>query len=128
MGIVVDPRDTKKLYAAMMGPFQRIADEGVYASSDNGETWTRIAHVPMPYELALDTKAVTPTLYVATGIEGVFKVTKKPNSDEWTSAVFGNRDNGLDTTRCWTVTVDPHNSRRIYVGTHGTGIFVGEAK
>lgn len=125
-GIQVDPKNPDRVYVAMMGPFRRIADEGVYLSPDRGKTWKRIAQVPMPFELAVDPAAETPTVYVATGIEGVFKVQQKANADDWTVENYANKKNGLDNTRCWSVTVDPHNHHRLYVGTHGSGVFVGE--
>jgi photosystem II stability/assembly factor-like uncharacterized protein len=125
-GIVIDPRNPKRIFVTKMGPFQRHPDEGVYLSEDGGDSWKKIAQVPIPFELAIDSSALATKLYVATAIEGVFKVEKKANSDAWTTEVAANRDNGLDTTRCWSVTVDPHHRQRIYIATHGTGVFTGE--
>ncbi|MFA5206555.1 MAG: hypothetical protein WC708_19320, partial [Lentisphaeria bacterium] len=126
-GLQVDPKHPDRVYVAMMGPFQRIADEGVYLSSNGGKDWKRIAQVPMPFELAVDPDAASPTVYVATGIEGVFKIQQKAKADDWTVENYANRSNGLDNTRCWSVTVDPNHHQRLYVGTHGSGVFVGEA-
>lgn len=123
--LAVDPKNPNRVYASLMKSFREHPDEGIYMSEDRGETWTKIARVPIPYDISLDSSGEKPILYVASQCHGVYKLTQD-SEGKWQCEIYGDHRNGLDNTRCWTVTVDPHNPKRLYVGTVGSFVFVGE--
>ncbi|NLX05938.1 MAG: hypothetical protein GXY33_12430 [Phycisphaerae bacterium] len=123
--LVPDPADSRRVYATVMRGFRTDPIEGVYLSEDGGEKWSRIAHVPVPFEMDLDASGERPVLYVASQCDGVYRVALDAEG-KWQASRYGDKSNGLDGLRVWGVTVDPHNPKRIYAGTHGTGVFVGE--
>ncbi len=125
-GLAVDPRNPNRIYASVMKNFQLVPTDGLYFSDDGGEHWSKAVDIPIPYGIALDTVVAEPTVYVASQTHGIFKVTQDLKTKKWKAEPFGNMSNGLANTRCWTVTVDPHNHKRIYAGVHGSFIFVGE--
>ncbi len=125
-GLAVDPRNPNRVYASIMKNFQLVPTDGLYFSDDGGDHWAKAADVPIPYGIALDTVVPEPTIYVASQSHGVFKVTQDLKTKKWKTEPFADKSNGLVNLRCWTVTVDPHNHRRIYVGTHGSFVFKGE--
>jgi photosystem II stability/assembly factor-like uncharacterized protein len=124
--IIVDPRNLNRIYVSMMRSFRELPDQGIYISEDGGKTWAKIAVIPVPYEMAFDPTAKGTVLYVASQCGGVYKVSQPVKGGEWKTESFANNSNGMVNARCWTVTVDPHNSKRIYAGCHGRGVFVGE--
>jgi len=125
VSIIVDPNNRNRVFVSVMKDFGGHEDQGVYESKDNGLSWKRIANVSIPFEMAIDPSAESPLLYVASQGMGVYKVWEE-SADNWRTEIFADKHNGLDNTRVWSVTVCPHDPKRIYVATHGTGVFVGE--
>jgi photosystem II stability/assembly factor-like uncharacterized protein len=123
--LVVDPKKPNRIFASLMKSFVEHPDEGVYLSEDGGENWNRIARVPIPYDLSLDATKNHPILYVASQCYGVYKVYQDAGG-QWKSKIYGDHCNGLDNTRCWTVTIDPCDPNRLYVGTVGSFVFVSK--
>ncbi len=123
--LVVDPRNPNRIFASLMKSFVEHPDEGVYLSEDRGENWKKIVRVPIPYDLALDASKKTPIIYVASQCRGVYRI-YQDSAGQWQSEIYGDHRNGLDNTRCWTVTIDPRDPNRLYVGTVGSFVFSGK--
>lgn len=124
--VAVDPRNPDRIYASVMKNFRLVPTDGLYYTDDGGEHWAKASDIPIPYGIALDTAVPEPTVYVASQTHGVLKVTQDPKTKTWKTEPFADKSNGLVNMRCWAVTVDPTDHNRIYVGTHGGFVFVGE--
>jgi len=126
--LAVDPADARRIYACQFTSWHGSPEQGLYITEDAGTTWRRIAEINVPYGVTCVPGTPSPTVLVASQTHGVVKVRFDPGTKTWKTEPFADPSNGLVNTRCWTVTVDPHNPGRVFVGTHGTAVFIGELK
>jgi photosystem II stability/assembly factor-like uncharacterized protein len=126
--LAIDLLTPRRVYACQFTSWHGSPEQGLYATEDGGTTWSRIAQINVPYDVTWVPRTAVPTVLVASQTHGVLKVQFDPKSKTWKTEPYANQSNGLSNTRCWTVTVDPHNSRHYFIGTHGTCIFEGTEK
>lgn len=118
IGFVVDPSDSRTLYAAGS------VEGGIFKSTDSGKTWTKMSSglIGAPSFLVIDLRNPQ-TLYT-----GTFSVTEArgrifktmDGGASWTTI-----DNGITrplTTSPFALVIDPTNSQTLYVASYG-GIF-----
>ena len=110
LAVAVDPSSSATVYIST-------ADDGVFRSTDGGQTWTEIEST-LPYA-DLWTLAVNPTgpsaLYAATAGDGIFKTTDRGAT--WTAL-----SSGLTGAYVTQVAIDPTNPAIAYVATYDAGI------
>jgi len=121
--MTLKPGNHNTIYAAVMRTWTTDPDDGVYRSKDAGETWEQIAFVDMPHDLTYYPVPDEPTLLVGSKSMGVVQLTEDPATGKWEKSTFAHKHNGLDHTRVWGVDLDPNHPERVYVGTHGTGLY-----
>ncbi len=128
--LVVCPSDPRRIYVAARERYanRKLNPGGVFATRDGGTTWTRVLE-----DRFIDSLAVDPgnaDVVFAGGMD-------HPYHDEALgSGVRVSRDGGrtwtslntprLTCTKIASLTVDPHNPRRLYAGSSGNGVFVLE--
>jgi photosystem II stability/assembly factor-like uncharacterized protein len=108
--IIVDPRDSKLLYASTWTLYS--GGGGVYRSTDSGRTWNIIglAHETVR---ALAQSPTDPKLLLAGALSGVYRST-----DEGKTWVKITPDNHPDLNRFDSVAFDPKDNNTIYAGTY----------
>ncbi len=126
--LAIDLLNPQRVYACQFSNWHGSPEDGLYATEDGGTTWTRITQINVPYDVTCVPRTAVPTVLVASQTHGILKVHFDPKSKTWKTEPFANQSNGLSNLRCWTVTIDPHNPRHYFIGTHGTCIFEGIEK
>ena len=108
--ILVDPRDSNRLYASSWTLYS--GGGGVYRSDDAGHTWNLIglAHETVR---ALAQSATDPTLLLAGSLTGVYRSTDEGAS--WTRIT---PENHPDLNRFDSLAFDPKDNNIIYAGTY----------
>jgi len=108
--IIVDPRDSNRLYASSWTLYS--GGGGVYRSDDGGHTWNIVglAHETVR---ALAQSPTDPKLLLAGSLTGVYRST-----DEGASWVKITPDNHPDLNRFDSVAFDPKDNNVIYAGTY----------
>jgi hypothetical protein len=119
--LVIDPRDSQRLYLTAWGHEGREVDSGggVFVSTNAGQTWTPLfqdsQHV---FDLALDPR--NPDILYITGFD---------------AAAYRSTDRGTHWTRIkgytfkwgYRVIPDPNDATKIYITTYGGGLWHGPA-
>ncbi|MBI4460725.1 MAG: hypothetical protein HY648_11800 [Acidobacteria bacterium] len=110
LGLAVDPSNPGTVYVSTGG-------EGIFRSTDSGQSWTRILEEPND---AAWTLAVSPSgsslLYAAAAEEGIFKTTDRGAT--WTAL-----SSGLTGAYVNQVAIDPANPAIVYAAaSYGAGI------
>jgi photosystem II stability/assembly factor-like uncharacterized protein len=108
--IIVDPRDSNRLYASSWTLYS--GGGGVYRSDDAGRTWNIVglAHETVR---ALAQSPTNPKLLLAGSLTGVYR-----SEDEGASWVKITPDNHPDLNRFDSVVFDPKDNNIIYAGTY----------
>jgi photosystem II stability/assembly factor-like uncharacterized protein len=108
--IIIDPRDTNRLYASTWTLYS--GGGGVYRSDDGGRTWNIIG---LPHETvrALAQSTTNPDLLLAGALTGVYR-----SQDDGASWVKITPDNHPDLNRFDSVAFDPRDNNIIYAGTY----------
>jgi photosystem II stability/assembly factor-like uncharacterized protein len=128
--LVVAPGDPRRLYLAARDHWNgsRTLPGGVYRSDDSGKTWKRVLEDDFVQGLAVDTRNAD-VVYAG--------LTDHPYHDESTGdGVMMSRDGGntwksingtgLSCKQVNLIVIDPHNPDRLYLGTGGNSVFVGD--
>jgi hypothetical protein len=143
---VADPGHFDTLYLCQREKYDRSLDPpvlfpgGLFRSTDGGRTWARIFDYHFTNCLAISSRRAgrdapprqagrdaPPLLYVGTTdhpyhdncrAEGVFK--SADGGQTWQQEIDGLTDWGIAS-----LTLDPHDPSRLYVGTGGNGVFIG---
>ena len=127
----VAPADPRRLYLTARHYYERsrgVFAGGVYRSDDGGVTWQHVLEDRFAEGLAVDPRDAD-VVYAG--------LTDHPYHDESTGrGILGSRDggrtwtslngNGLTCRHVTTITIDPNQPTRLYLGTGGNGVFVGE--
>jgi photosystem II stability/assembly factor-like uncharacterized protein len=105
----------KKLLINNFGDLFAGADDGIYRTEDDGDTWAPI-NTGLTDRRILDVAVNSGNqLFVSTFRSGVFR--SDDNGDSWQQVI-----NGLGSARVRAMTVDP--AQNIYAGTENNGIFI----
>jgi photosystem II stability/assembly factor-like uncharacterized protein len=108
--IIVDPRDSKRLYASTWTLYS--GGGGVYRSDDSGHSWKLIG-LPKETVRALAQSPTNPKLFVAGSLTGVYRSTNDGNT--WERITPSNHD---DLRNFDSVAFDPRDENIIYAGTY----------
>lgn len=120
-GLVLDPRDNRRIYLAAWGRQSPDVDTGggVYLSTDGGQSWksafTEAQHI---YDVTIDPKAPD-ILYICGFDAGAYRSTDA--GLHWT------RIRGFNFKWGHRVIVDPKDSSMIYITTYGGSVWHGPA-
>ncbi len=96
----------------------------LYLSRDGGQKWSRRGgNLPLGNFASIIVNPNKPDeVFVASALESNGGIYQSQNSGQNWKRVDG-KDWALPTTRIWTMTFDPRNTDRIFVGTHSSGIY-----
>jgi photosystem II stability/assembly factor-like uncharacterized protein len=108
--IIVDPRDSKRLYASTWTLYS--GGGGVYRSDDSGHSWKLIG-LPKETVRALAQSPTNPKLFIAGSLTGVYRSTNDGNT--WERITPSNHD---DLRNFDSVAFDPRDENIIYAGTY----------
>src|SRR5438477_6739212 len=108
--IIVDPRDSNRLYASTWTLYS--GGGGVYRSNDSGRTWKLIG-LPKETVRALAQAPTNPKLFVAGSLTGVYRSADDGNTWERISPA-----NHEDLRNFDSVAFDPKDENTIYAGTY----------
>ncbi len=108
--ILVDPRDSKRLYASTWTLYS--GGGGVYRSDDSGHTW-RLVGLQKETVRALAQAPTNPKLLVAGSLTGVYRSADDGNS--WERITPAKHD---DLRNFDSLAFDPHDEKIIYAGTY----------
>jgi photosystem II stability/assembly factor-like uncharacterized protein len=128
--LVVAPGDPRRLYLAARNYWNgsRTLPGGVYRSDDGGKIWKQVLEDDFVQGLAVDSRNAD-VVYAG--------LTDHPYHDESTGdGVMMSRDGGntwksingtgLSCKQVNLIVIDPHNPDRLYLGTGGNSVFVGD--
>jgi photosystem II stability/assembly factor-like uncharacterized protein len=108
--IIVDPRDSQRLYASTWTLYS--GGGGVYRSDDSGRSWKLVGLVKETVR-ALAQSPTNPKLFVAGSLTGVYRSTDDGNT--WERITPANHD---DLRNFDSVAFDPKDANVIYAGTY----------
>jgi len=108
--IIVDPRDSKRLYASTWTLYS--GGGGVYRSDDSGHSWKLIGLAKETVR-ALAQSPTNPKLFVAGSLSGVYRSTDDGNSWERITPTGHEDLRNFDS-----LAFDPKDSNTIYAGTY----------
>jgi photosystem II stability/assembly factor-like uncharacterized protein len=108
--IIVDPRDSKRLYASTWTLYS--GGGGVYRSDDSGHTW-RLIGLAKETVRALAQSPTNPKLFVAGSLTGVYRSTDDGSSWERITPTGHEDLRNFDS-----LAFDPKDSNTIYAGTY----------
>jgi photosystem II stability/assembly factor-like uncharacterized protein len=108
--IIIDPRDSKRLYASTWTLYS--GGGGVYRSDDSGHNW-RLIGLQKETVRALAQAPTNPKLLIAGSLTGVYRSTDEGNS--WERITPANHD---DLRNFDSLAFDPHDEKIIYAGTY----------
>jgi photosystem II stability/assembly factor-like uncharacterized protein len=108
--IIVDPRESKRLYASTWTLYS--GGGGVYRSDDSGRTW-RLVGLPKETVRALAQAPTNPKLFVAGSLSGVYRSFDDGNT--WERITPANHD---DLRNFDSLAFDPKDENIIYAGTY----------
>jgi len=108
--IIVDPRDSKRLYASTWSLYS--GGGGVYRSDDSGRSW-KLVGLGKETVRALAQAPTNPKLFVAGSLTGVYRSTD--DGTTWERITPANHD---DLRNFDSVAFDPRDANIIYAGTY----------
>jgi len=108
--IVVDPRDSKRLYASTWTLYS--GGGGVYRSDDSGRNW-RLIGLAKETVRALAQSPTNPKLFVAGSLTGVYR--SNDDGNNWERITPANHD---DLRNFDSLAFDPNDAKTIYAGTY----------
>lgn len=114
--IASDPKRPNYLYVGTIHAF--------YLSRDGGRTWNRRGgNLPLGnFTSILIDPTDTDTIILSSALEndgGIY--ISEDAGMKWKR--FDSKDLKLPTRRIWSLTFDPHDSKRMYAGTHSSGVY-----
>jgi photosystem II stability/assembly factor-like uncharacterized protein len=107
--LVVDPHNTDSVYAG--------TTKGLFKTTNRGAAWTRIGQaLGDQYVSSLVIDPATPGIVFVAGRAGVFKSTDA-------GATWAASSAGLETLNVRTMVISPQDSRTLFAGTNGSGLY-----
>ncbi|KAJ8520928.1 hypothetical protein ONZ45_g2331 [Pleurotus djamor] len=103
-------------------------DKGIFHSTNSGSSFTAVSGVAQAWAIALGAPATTggyPALFAAADIGGVGYFRSNDAGVNWVK--INDAQHGFGSASNNPISGDPRVYGRVYIGTNGRGIFVGEA-
>ena len=114
--VVTDPKRPNYIYVGTIHAF--------YVSRDGGRTWNRRGgNLPLGnFTSILIDPNNTDTIILSSALENDGGIYISENAGmSWKR--FDSKDLKLPSRRIWSLVLDPHDSRRMYAGTHSSGVY-----
>lgn len=111
--IVIDPRDTRTIYAGAWAVAQEKEEQGVYKSKDGGENWELLKGTKGLTMLSLAIAPSDSNTLVAGAKSGAFRTTDAGKNWERISP-----EGHAEIRNINSAAIDPQNTDIVYVGTH----------
>ena len=131
--LAVAPSDPRRLYLSARRRYVKgrgTFPGGIYRSTDGGATWSHVLDDRFAQGLAVDPRDADVVYAGLTnhpyhdGSTGRGVVVSRNGGKSWTLL----NGSGLTCKQVVSITIDPHDPDRLYLGTSGNGVFVGRAR